>query len=103
MFGEYGWNVLAFLRDGLLGFIASMLSAVLSFVLSLVAWLVDAVVQVLPQSPFATLDLTLPTQWAGWINWAFPIGTCLTILAAWASAVALWFVVRWLLKLFHVI
>lgn len=102
MFGSWGLDLLSFIRDGVFGFIASILGKILSFFLSLIGWVVSAVVQVLPRSPFADLDLTLPQQWAGWINWAVPVGTFITILTAWAAAVALWFVVRWLLKLFHV-
>lgn len=103
MLGEWGLNLIGFIRDGLLRLLASMLGKILSFFLGVVNWLVSAVVQVLPRSPFAELDLTLPTQWAGWINWALPVGVFLQILATWAAAVAVWYVVRWLLKLFHVI
>lgn len=42
---------------------------------------------VLPLSPFRGLiDSVANSTGIGWLNWLFPVGTCLRILAAWLVA-----------------
>ena len=56
--------------------------------------------KVLPMSPFAQFY----TQWEqlpylSWLNWFFPVRSCLIVMAAWLGAVALFYVysivMRW--------
>lgn len=52
-----------------------------------------------PASPFR--DLVIPEtfeQSIGWLNWLVPYGTLLAIVSAWAAAIAVYIVVRWVKK-----
>lgn len=66
------------------------------------AWrgLLQNLISVLPTSPFAPFIAQfgqLPAL--GWLNWFFPVRGCLTVMAAWLTAVALFYlysvVARW--------
>lgn len=56
---------------------------------------------VLPRSPFADfISSWVAPEGLGWLNWLFPVGTCLRILAAWLLAYGLYLaysiILRWL-------
>lgn len=62
--------------------------------------IIDMLLKVLPTSPFADFinDFSnLPSL--GVLNWFFPVGPCLTVLAAWLGAISLYYVysviMRW--------
>ena len=51
--------------------------------------LVQWIVRLLPQSPFAPyVEQLAQLPYLGYINWFFPVGTCLQIMSAWLVAVA---------------
>ena len=59
------------------------------------------ILDLLPTSPFqefVTQFSSLP--YLGWLNWFFPVGDCLVVMAAWLVAVALFYLysiaMRWL-------
>lgn len=57
--------------------------------------------EVLPLSPFQQfIDQFRSLPYLGWLNWFFPVGTCLTVMAAWLVAVGLFYLysilMRWL-------
>ena len=62
--------------------------------------LVGQIVQVLPTSPFASfIDQFSSLPWLGVLNWFFPVRQCLLVMAAWLSAITLFYlysvVMRW--------
>lgn len=66
------------------------------------AWkgLLQNLINVLPTSPFAPfLDRFADLPALGWLNWFFPVRGCLQVMAAWLTAVALFYlysvVARW--------
>lgn len=61
----------------------------------------EALMQVLPLSPFQQyIDQFRSLPYLGWLNWFFPVGACLTVMAAWLVAVGLFYLysilMRWL-------
>ena len=57
--------------------------------------------EVLPLSPFQQyIDQFRSLPYLGWLNWFFPVGSCLTVMAAWLVAVGLFYLysilMRWL-------
>lgn len=50
------------------------------------------VVDLLPSSPFrGFINNFQAPDYLGWVNWFFPVGTCLTILSAWLTAISLFY------------
>ena len=61
----------------------------------------DTIVSVLPLSPFQEfISQFRSLPYLGWLNWFFPVGDCLTVMAVWLGAVGLFYlysiVMRWL-------
>lgn len=62
--------------------------------------MLNLVIGLLPRSPFTDWieSFTVP-NWVGWLNWFFPVGTCLDIMAVWLVAIGLYYlysiVLRW--------
>ena len=61
----------------------------------------EALMQVLPLSPFQHyIDQFRSLPYLGWLNWFFPVGACLAVMAAWLVAVGLFYLysilMRWL-------
>ena len=61
----------------------------------------EALLQVLPLSPFQQyIDQFRSLPYLGWLNWFFPVGSCLTVMTAWLVAVGLFYLysilMRWL-------
>lgn len=62
--------------------------------------LIDALVEVLPTSPFADFVSDFAgLPWLGVLNWFFPVRECLIVMAAWLGAITLFYlysiVMRW--------
>lgn len=60
----------------------------------------DFLMDVLPLSPFAQFyEVWTPPEYLGWLNWFFPVGFCLRVLAAWLGAITLFYlysiIMRW--------
>ena len=62
--------------------------------------LLNGLMEVLPTSPFADfIDQFSGLPWLGVLNWFFPVGQCLIVMAAWLGAITLFYlysvVMRW--------
>lgn len=52
--------------------------------------IINSIVRLLPTSPFAEfIDRFASLPYLGWLNWFFPVGECLTVMAAWLVAYGL--------------
>lgn len=63
--------------------------------------LIEALQTVLPTSPFAEwIDAVGELPYLSWLNWFFPVGNCLKVMAAWLLCVGAFYlysiVMRWL-------
>lgn len=63
--------------------------------------LIDAVISVLPKSPFAPYIAQFSNlPFLGYLNWFFPVRECVIVMAAWLGAVLLYYVysvvARWI-------
>lgn len=63
--------------------------------------LAENLLELLPLSPFQPyIELFRELPYLGWLNWFFPVGDCLIIMAAWLAAVGLFYlysvVMRWI-------
>lgn len=55
--------------------------------------LLQRLIQALPISPFAPyINQFAGLPGLGWLNWFFPVRGCLQVMAAWLTAVALFYV-----------
>lgn len=53
----------------------------------------------LPDSPFpAIIEQIGELPMIGYINWFFPVGTALGILASWGSAILVFYGISWILR-----
>ena len=64
-------------------------------------WGVDLIYKILPLSPFREyLDQMAGLPFLGYLNWFFPIGDALIVLATWLTVVGTWYtwqvLLRWL-------
>lgn len=62
--------------------------------------LAEKILDVLPLSPFQDFISQFQSlPYLGWLNWLFPVGDCLVVMAAWLGAVGLFYlysiVMRW--------
>lgn len=70
-------------------------------IVALVTKLATALLSFFPRSPFTDFITSwVPPQWLGWLNWFFPVGRCLAIMALWLAAVTTFYlcsiVARWI-------
>lgn len=61
----------------------------------------EKILDLLPLSPFQEfISQFRSLPYLGWLNWFFPVGDCLTVMAVWLGAVGLFYlysiVMRWL-------
>jgi len=61
----------------------------------------EAITNVLPLSPFREwIDKIGELEYLSWLNWFFPVGDCLKVMAVWLGAITLFYiysiVMRWL-------
>lgn len=75
----------------------------LEFFLELMTKFKDAVIALLPLSPFTehirNLEALNP-EWLGWLNWFIPVKQILIVTSSWLGAVALFYIysviMRWI-------
>ncbi len=61
--------------------------------------IVSAVLVLLPDSPFANIEIPDEvTQILGYVNYFVPIGAMLAIAAAWLSAIGIYYLVQTILR-----
>lgn len=73
---------------------------------ALLAKLVNAIVSVLPVSPFPKMleglhETLLP--YLGWLNWFIPMGTIEALFVAWTAAIVIWYAWRALASWLHMV
>ena len=61
----------------------------------------EKILDLLPLSPFQEfIDQFRSLPYLGWLNWFFPVGDCLVVMAVWLGAVGLFYLysiaMRWL-------
>lgn len=57
------------------------------------------IIALLPKSPFtAYTDVSLGSQLLSFINWIVPVGTMISILEAWVTAIAVWYIIQIILR-----
>ena len=77
-----------------------MLNGLLQWMNNLVQNIGSKLLTLLPTSPFRSfISSWNAPQYLGWLNWFFPVSEILTILAAWLTAIGLFYLysiaMRW--------
>lgn len=75
------------------------MTKVANWLIDLIYAMVMGILNLLPDSP---LRFHFDGAWAdmfGYVNYFVPFGTCVQILVAFTGAVAVWYVLRWILRL----
>lgn len=56
-------------------------------------------IAILPVSPFKSIIQSMEQlPYINYFNWFFPVGKCLTALAAWAVAMGIWYGIAWIFR-----
>lgn len=60
----------------------------------------EFLISVLPLSPFRGFIESIGSfEYLGWLNWFFPVGDCIKVLAAWVAVISTYFIygiiLRW--------
>lgn len=74
-----------------------MISA-LNAIIQAFADVVISLMSLLPASPFTWDWSFLPPGMAGWINYFIPVPALVSVLMSYVLAVAVWYLVRWILR-----
>jgi len=83
--------------------IADFFIMIINFFIWLIASVVTLITAILPEDPFQTVDLSLPTEIVGYMNWCFPFSLIVETLAVWGMAMIAWFGISILLRIFKVV
>lgn len=83
--------------------VADFFIIIINFFIGLIASVVTSVTSVLPEDPFASLNLSLPAEIVGYMNWCFPFTLVVETLVIWGAAMLVWFGISILLRVFKVI
>lgn len=76
-----------------------MFNGVWNWIVDVVNNIVSAVLVLLPDSPFANIEIPEEvTQILGYVNYFVPIGAMLAIAAAWLSAISIYYLVQTILR-----
>jgi hypothetical protein len=62
---------------------------------------IEGALSILPDSPFQFLysySNSVIGEWLGWLNWFIPVNSFVSILAAWCSAILVWYVIQIILR-----
>lgn len=61
--------------------------------------LVSIIMSILPNSPVQPfIDSIQSVSWLGWLNWVVPVGTFVTIGAAWLAAIVVFYTYQLILR-----
>lgn len=60
-------------------------------------------VAILPISPFQDALDSITNSYIGYLNWFFPVGRCISLLVAWATAIGVYYGVQWVLRQFDIV
>lgn len=64
----------------------------------------DWIYQILPLSPFQPyIEYFSGLPYLGYLNWFFPIGECLVVMAAWLTVITTYFLYQWILRWLNVV
>ncbi|QCT70431.1 hypothetical protein [Eubacterium maltosivorans] len=83
--------------------IADFFIMIINFFIWLIASVVTLITAILPEDPFQTVDLSLPVEIVGYMNWCFPFSLIVETLAVWGMAMIAWFGISILLRIFKVV
>lgn len=74
-------------------------NGIFSSIGDLIRNIISSVLDLLPSSPFQALQRSIDVSpFMGALNWIVPFGTFVSILQAWLTAIAVWYVWRLVLR-----
>lgn len=62
-----------------------------NFLIDNIVLILNAILSILPDSPFKSIDLSFITPYLGYINWFLPFGRMLTVASVWLTAVLIYY------------
>lgn len=70
-----------------------------NWLIDLIYIIINSILSILPDSPFRfTLDDTFK-EYIAYVNYFIPVGTLVAILVTFTTAVAVWYGIRWVMRL----
>lgn len=82
--------------------IADIIILIINLLFLLATTIINWIVGILPASPFASLDFSLPTEYLGYVNYFVPVNLMLPVLTAWGSTLAAYKFIKWLMHLLRI-
>lgn len=82
--------------DGLMNILIEFLNSIITALSSLLTFIVE----LLPQSPFQSFDMTWLKPYIGYLNWIIPFGRIIDTLILWLGCIACYYIysiaLRWI-------
>lgn len=70
----------------------NILIKIANFFIDNIVSLINLILAILPDSPFANVDFSVFTPYLGFINWLIPVGQMIAFLVAWGTAVLIYYI-----------
>lgn len=72
----------------------TLLVTLVNKLMSALAFALSAAINLLPDTPFGSLNNSVLTDYLGFINWVIPVSLMVNILVLWCGAIGLYYVVQ---------
>lgn len=70
----------------------NILIKIANFFIDNIVSLINLILAILPDSPFANIDFSVFAPYLGFINWLIPVGQMIAFLFVWGTAVLIYYI-----------
>lgn len=81
--------------------IADIIILIINLLITIVTTVITWIVNILPTSPFTDVDLSVPSQYLGYVNYFIPVGRILPVFMLWVGAIVAYKFITWLMHALH--
>ena len=82
--------------------IADIVILFINLLITLVVGIINFITSILPESPFVTVNLSIPSHLVGMVNYIIPLNLIIPVFTAWAGAVVAYKFVKWIMHVLKV-
>ncbi len=74
-----------------------------NLIIKAIGTFISALMGLLPNSPFQSIDNTPVAEFLNNINWIIPVAQCLTILVSWGACIGIYYLIQIIMRWVKVI